>query len=37
MKLSGCVEMLFKAEHDAIADRIRAARDAGLDAVEFWS
>jgi hydroxypyruvate isomerase len=37
MKLSGCIEMLFKAEHDAIDDRIRAAHGAGLDAVEFWS
>jgi len=37
MKLSGCIEMLFKAEHDAIDARIRAAHDAGLDAVEFWS
>ena len=37
MKLSGCVEMLFKTEHDAIDARIHAARDAGLDAVEFWS
>jgi hydroxypyruvate isomerase len=37
VKLSGCIEMLFKAEHDAVDARIRAAGDAGLDAVEFWS
>ena len=29
--------MLFKAEHVDVADRIRAAYAAGLDAVEFWS
>ena len=36
MRLSGCVEMLFKPEHDDFPSRIRACRDAGLDAVEFW-
>lgn len=34
--LSGCVEMLFAAEHPGLPARIRAAAAAGLDAVEFW-
>ncbi len=37
MVLSGCVEMLFKGEHEAFDARIRAAHAAGLEAVEFWS
>jgi hydroxypyruvate isomerase len=36
MKYSACIEWLFAAEHPDFTDRIRAARDAGLDAVEFW-
>ncbi len=37
MKFSACIEWLFAAEAPAFADRIRLAKDAGLDAVEFWS
>jgi hydroxypyruvate isomerase len=36
MKFSACIEWLFAAEAPVFADRIRAARDAGLDGVEFW-
>jgi hydroxypyruvate isomerase len=36
MKYSACIEWLFAAEAPAFADRIRAAQQAGLDAVEFW-
>ncbi|KKB08959.1 TIM barrel protein [Devosia chinhatensis] len=36
MKLSACIEWLFADESDDFAGRIRAARAAGLDAVEFW-
>jgi hydroxypyruvate isomerase len=36
MQLSGCIEMLFKSEHEDFPARIRACRDAGLDGVEFW-
>ena len=36
MKFSACIEWLFAEEAPAFADRIRAARDAGLDGVEFW-
>ncbi len=36
MKFSACIEMLFVAEAPVFADRIRMARDAGLDGVEFW-
>jgi hydroxypyruvate isomerase len=36
MRFSACIELLFAAEHDNFADRIRAAKAAGLDAVEFW-
>jgi hydroxypyruvate isomerase len=35
--LSACIEMLFKAEHAAIADRIRAAHADGIECVEFWT
>ncbi len=35
MRFSACIEMLF-VEIDDVADRIRAAKAAGLDAVEFW-
>lgn len=36
MRFSACIEWLFAAEAPDVADRIRLARDAGLDAVEFW-
>lgn len=36
MRYSACIELLFAAEHPDFADRIRAAKAAGLDAVEFW-
>ncbi len=36
MRYSACIEWLFAAEHERVADRIRAAKAAGLDAVEFW-
>lgn len=36
MRFSACVEMLFVPESDDPAERIRLARDAGFDAVEFW-
>ena len=36
MKFSACIEWLFADEAPDFADRIRAARDAGLDGVEFW-
>jgi hydroxypyruvate isomerase len=35
MRRSACIELLFR-ENDGIADRIRAAKAHGLDAVEFW-
>lgn len=36
MRYSACIEMLFAAEAPDFADRIRAAKAAGLEAVEFW-
>ena len=36
MRFSACIELLFAAEHPEFADRIHAAKAAGLDAVEFW-
>src|ERR1700712_3450779 len=36
MRYSACIEMLFR-DIPVFADRIRAAKGAGLDAVEFWS
>lgn len=36
MKLSACIEWLFSDATDNFADRIRLAKKAGLDAVEFW-
>ena len=36
MRYSACIEWLFAAEVPDFADRIRAAKAAGLDAVEFW-
>ena len=35
MYLAACIEWLFAAEHPHFPDRIRAASDAGLKAVEF--
>ncbi len=35
MRYSACIELLFREEAQ-VADRIRAAKAAGLDAVEFW-
>ncbi|PKP94817.1 MAG: hydroxypyruvate isomerase [Alphaproteobacteria bacterium HGW-Alphaproteobacteria-16] len=35
MKLSPCIEWMFAAEHSELADRIRAAKAAGFDRVEF--
>jgi hydroxypyruvate isomerase len=36
MKLSACIEWLFSEASDDFANRIRLAKTAGLDAVEFW-
>lgn len=36
MRYSACIEWLFAAEAPEFADRIYAAKAAGLDAVEFW-
>jgi hydroxypyruvate isomerase len=36
MQFSACIEWLFAAEAPDFPDRIRAAKAAGLDAVEFW-
>lgn len=36
MKFSACLEWLFADEAPDFADRIRLAKQAGLDAVEFW-
>lgn len=36
MQLSACIEWLFADEAEDIGNRIRLARAAGLDAVEFW-
>lgn len=35
-RFSACIEMLFVSESGDPAERIRLARAAGLDAVEFW-
>jgi hydroxypyruvate isomerase len=35
MKLVACIEWLFKAEHEDFAARVEAARDLGLESVEF--
>jgi len=37
MRYSACIELLFRKEIPVFADRIRAAKSAGLDAVEFWA
>lgn len=36
MRFSACIEWLFAEETPVFADRIRRAKEAGLDAVEFW-
>lgn len=36
MRYSACIEWLFAAESDDVAERIRLAAKAGLSAVEFW-
>ncbi|QYO79118.1 TIM barrel protein [Devosia salina] len=36
MQLSACIEWLYADEAEDIGDRIRLAKAAGLDAVEFW-
>ena len=36
MRYSACIELLFRREAPVFADRILAAKAAGLDAVEFW-
>jgi hydroxypyruvate isomerase len=36
VRYSACIEWLFATEALDVADRIRAAQAAGLDAVEFW-
>jgi hydroxypyruvate isomerase len=35
-KYSACIEWLFEREAPAVPDRIRAAKAAGLDGIEFW-
>jgi hydroxypyruvate isomerase len=35
MKYSACIELLF-AERGSFPDRVRAAKRAGLDGIEFW-
>jgi hydroxypyruvate isomerase len=34
-KLVACIEWLFRSEHDDFAERVRAAKAAGFDSVEF--
>ena len=36
MKFSACIEWLFADATDDVAERVRLAHVAGLDAVEFW-
>lgn len=36
-RLSGCVETLFAAEIESVAERLAASQRSGLQAVEFWS
>lgn len=36
VRFSACIEWLFAAEAPEFADRIALAKEAGLDAVEFW-
>ncbi|MEO6012837.1 MAG: TIM barrel protein [Devosia sp.] len=35
-RYSACIEWLFAKEAPAFPDRIRAAKEAGLDGIEFW-
>ncbi|MDR3471180.1 MAG: TIM barrel protein [Devosia sp.] len=37
MRYSACIELLFRREHADVGDRIRAAKAAGMEAVEFWT
>lgn len=37
MRWSACIELLFRAESPNFAQRVRLAKAAGLDAVEFWA
>jgi hydroxypyruvate isomerase len=37
MKLSACLELLFTENSPAWGDRVRAARAAGCDGIEFWT
>ncbi|MBL1422156.1 MAG: TIM barrel protein [Alphaproteobacteria bacterium] len=36
MQFSACIEMLFTKETNSHAERIKLAREAGLDNIEFW-
>jgi len=36
MRYSACIEWLFAADEHDVGKRVRAAKAAGLDAVEFW-
>lgn len=36
MRLIPCIEMLYKAEHPDLLDRLRAAKADGFDAVDTW-
>ena len=36
MKLIPCIEMLYKAEHPDLVERIRAAKADGFEAVDIW-
>jgi hydroxypyruvate isomerase len=36
IRLSGCIEMLYREEHADFVERVGAATRAGLPAVEFW-
>ena len=37
LRYSACIELLYRREHADVGDRIRAAKAAGMDAVEFWT
>jgi hydroxypyruvate isomerase len=36
IRLSGCIEMLYRDEHADFVERVGAAARAGLPAIEFW-
>lgn len=36
LKFSPCLEMMFTKEHPDFYDRFKAAKDAGVDCVDFW-